>query len=88
MRRISSWWWRPRWFRVRVTDLATGRPKVNVNIPMGLVNVGLKMGARFVPDMEGVDMAQVIEAIKSGQQGKIMDVSDEDDGERIEIYVE
>ncbi len=78
----------PRWFRVRVTDRATGRPKVNVNSPMGLVNVGLKMGARFVPDMDGVDMAQVIEAIKNGQQGKIIDVSDEEDGERVEIYVE
>src|SRR3990172_10408870 len=53
-----------RWFRVRVTDLASGKPKVNVNIPMGLVNVGLKMGARFVPDVEGVDFTQVMEAIK------------------------
>ena len=39
----------PRWFRVRVTDVQTGRNKVNVNIPMGLVNVGIKMGARFAP---------------------------------------
>ncbi|MDX1689200.1 MAG: hypothetical protein R3248_14550, partial [Candidatus Promineifilaceae bacterium] len=31
---------KPRWFRVRVTDVETGRSKVNVNIPMGLVNVG------------------------------------------------
>lgn len=78
----------PRWFRVRVTDLATGRPKVNVNIPMGLVNVGMKMGARFAPDIEGVDMNQLLEAIKSGQHGKIIDVTDEEDGERVEIYVD
>ena len=78
----------PRWFRVRVTDLATGRPKVNVNIPMGLVNVGMKMGARFAPDIEGVDMNQLLEAIKSGQHGKIVDVTDEEDGERVEIFVD
>lgn len=78
----------PRWFRVRVTDLATGRPKVNVNIPMGLVNVGMKMGARFAPDVEGIDMNQLLEAIKSGQHGKIIDVTDEEDGERVEIYVD
>ena len=35
-----------KWFRVRVIDLDTGRNKVNVNIPMSLVNVGIKMGAR------------------------------------------
>ncbi len=78
----------PRWFRVRVTDLATGRPKVNVNVPMGLVNVGIKMGARFAPDVEGVDMNQLLEAIKSGKHGKIFDVTDEEDGERVEIYVD
>jgi hypothetical protein len=75
-------------FRVRVTDLATGRNKVNINIPMSLVNVGIKMGARFAPDVEGIDFDEVVTAIKSGSQGKIVDVVDEEDGERVEIYVE
>ena len=78
----------PRWVRVRVTDMATGRAKVNVNIPMGLVNVGIKMGARFAPEVEGVNYEEIMEAIQSGQQGKIMDVTDEEDGERVEIFVE
>ncbi len=78
----------PRWFRVRVTDLKNGRNKVNVNIPVGLVNVGLKMGARFAPEVEGVDFEEIMEAIRSGQQGKIMDVTDEEGGERVEIFVE
>jgi hypothetical protein len=77
-----------RWFRVRVTDLRSGKNKVNVNIPMGLVNVGLKMGARFAPNMEGVDMEEMMTAIKSGASGKIMDVTDEDSGEHVEIYIE
>lgn len=78
----------PRWFRVRVTDMTNGRNKVNVNIPVGLVNVGLKMGARFAPEVEGVDFEEIMEAIRSGQQGKIMDVTDEEGGERVEIFVE
>ena len=78
----------PRWFRVRVTDLVTGRTKVNINIPMGLVNVGIKMGARFAPEIDGVEVAEIMEAIRSGQQGKIMDITDEEDGERVEIFVE
>jgi hypothetical protein len=78
----------PRWFRVRVTDTATGRAKVNINIPMGLVNVGIKMGARFAPEVEGIAYDEIMEAIQSGQQGKIMDVTDEEDGERVEIFVE
>lgn len=78
----------PRWFRVRVTDVSTGRNKVNVNIPMGLVNVGIKMGARFAPEMEGVNYQELMEAIRSGQQGKIFDLTNEEDGERVEIFVE
>jgi hypothetical protein len=75
-------------FRVRVTDLTSGRNKVNINIPMSLVNVGLKMGARFAPDIEGINFDEIVAAIKSGSQGKIVDVVDDEDGERVEIYVE
>jgi hypothetical protein len=78
----------PRWFRVRVTDLSTGKSKVSVNIPMGLVNVGMKMGARFAPDMEGVNFEELTEAVRSGASGKVMDVIDEEEGERVEIFVE
>jgi hypothetical protein len=78
----------PRWFRVRVTDLATGKSKVSVNIPMGLVNVGMKMGARFAPEMESVDFEELSDAVRSGASGKVMDVIDEEEGERVEIFVE
>jgi hypothetical protein len=79
---------KPRWFRVRVTDINSGRKKVDVNIPMGLVNVGIKMGAKFAPEIEGEQFETIMEAVRSGQQGKIMDVYDEEDGEHVEIFVE
>lgn len=78
----------PRWFRVRITDVTSGKNKVNVNIPMGLVHVGMKMGARFAPDMEGVNYDELMEMIREGKQGKVIDITDDDDGERIEIFVE
>jgi hypothetical protein len=77
-----------RWFRVRVTDLATGKTKVNVNIPMGLVNVGIKMGARFAPGLNSQQMEAIAEALKTGAVGKIVEATDEEDGERVEIFVE
>jgi hypothetical protein len=78
----------PRWFRVRVTDLETGKNKVSVNLPMSLVDVGTRMGARFAPELEDVDFNNIIEQIKSGAQGKIIEVEDAEGGERVEIYVE
>jgi hypothetical protein len=77
-----------RWFRVRVTDLATGKPKVNVNIPAGLVQVGMKMGARFAPGLEAEQMQVIAEALKSGATGKVLEATDAEDGELVEIFVE
>lgn len=77
-----------RWLRIRVTDGTSGKQKVSVNVPMGLVNVAMKMGAKFAPEMGDIDMEEIIEAIQSGAQGKIVDVQDDEDGERVEIFVE
>ena len=77
-----------KFLRVRVTDMSTGRAKVNVNVPLALVNVGLKMGARFMPDLDGVDTGEIMDAIRSGMQGKIVDVEDSDDGEKVEVFIE
>ncbi len=77
-----------RWFRVRITDTSSGKNKVNVNIPIGLVNVGMKMGAKFTPEIDGVDFDALWKAVNSGKQGKVIDLFDDDEGERVEIFVE
>ncbi len=76
-----------RWVRIRVSDTSSGRTKVNMNIPLGLVNMGLMVGSRFVPEVADLDIDQLREAIKSGMPGKILEVMD-DDGELVEIFVD
>lgn len=78
----------PRWLRIRVTDVHSGRSKASVQIPLDLVDAGMKIGAHFAPEVEGVDMDNVMQAVRSGMTGKIIDVMDEEDGEHVEIYVE
>lgn len=77
-----------KWLRIRVTDMRSGRSKAAVQIPLALVDAGLKIGAHFAPEVEGVDMSNVMEALRSGMTGKIIDVTDEEDGEHVEIYIE
>ena len=77
-----------RMLRVRVTDTRTGRSKASVQIPLALVDAGLKIGAHFAPEVQGVDMSNVMEALRMGVTGKIIDVTDEEDGEHVEIFVE
>ncbi len=78
----------PRTLRVRITDLHSGRTKVNVNIPMGLVNVGIKLGARFTPSNAEIDYDEIMEAIQSGASGRLVDLEDLESGERVEVWVE
>lgn len=78
----------PRWLRVRVTDVRTGRSKASVQIPLDLVDAGIKIGAHFAPEVEGVDLNNVMQAVRAGMTGKIIDVTDGEDGEHVEIYVE
>lgn len=79
------------WLRVRVTDQKSGKQKVTVNVPVSLVDVAFKVGAKFAPELEEMDsnvVMEAIEAIKSGAQGKIVEVEDDEDGERVEVFVE
>ena len=74
-----------RWLRVRVTDMATGKAKATVNLPLGLVDAGLNIASQYAP---GVDFNELVEAINAGAAGKIIDVADEEDGEHVEIFIE
>jgi len=77
-----------KWMRIRVTDLDGDRAAVNVNLPMRLVNVALRLGAQFIPEEEDIDLEELAEALKDGLTGKIVDVIDEEEGRQVEIYVE
>jgi hypothetical protein len=76
------------WFRVRVSDTRTGKMKALVNLPIGLMDWGLKVGAQFAPEMDGIDLSELSEILRSGADGKIVEVIDEEDGEHVEIYIE
>lgn len=77
-----------RWLHVRVTDTDSGRPRVNVRMPMTLVNLGVKLGARYSPEIEGMDIAALLEAAQTSGPGPLVDVYDEDDGEHVEVFLE
>ncbi len=78
----------PRTLRIRVTDVNSGRSKASVQIPLDLVDAGMKIGAHFAPEVQGMDLNTLMQAIRSGMTGKIIDVMDDEDGEHVEIYVE
>ena len=77
-----------KWLKVRVTSLNTGREKTIVTIPLELVDWGLRIGAQFAPEVQDVNLKEVGDVLRSGIDGKIIDVVDEEDNEHVEIYIE
>ncbi|HHS98170.1 MAG TPA: hypothetical protein ENK08_09825 [Chloroflexi bacterium] len=78
-----------RFLRIQVTDMASGTAKVNVTVPIGLVQAGLRIAERFAPDEFGdLDVQEIMGLIAEGAGGKIVEVTDMEDNERVEIYIE
>ncbi|MER3421726.1 MAG: hypothetical protein C4290_14890 [Chloroflexota bacterium] len=78
---------RPRWFRIRVTDVRTGRTRANVSIPITMVGIGLGVAHRWrVPGGRHLD--DLLAFLRSGRRGTVFDVCSGPEGDRIEIFVE
>lgn len=80
----------PKFLRIHVID---DDDKVDINVPLSLIEVGLKIGTQFAgkdsdaaDKLKDIDFKQVMEAIKQGAMGKIVDVKTEDS--IVEVYVE
>ena len=79
---------RGRWMRIAVTDVGSGKAKVNLKLPLGVVKAGLKLGAKFSPELQEMDSAKLMKAIQDGGIGKIIDVDDAEDHEHVEIFID
>ena len=77
-----------KFFRVSITDTVTGKTRANIRMPLSVMGIGMRFGAHFAPQIDGVESEQLMDAIRNGQVGKIIDVFDDDDGEHVEIYIE
>jgi hypothetical protein len=76
------------WMRVVITDLNTNREKVNIRLPANVVDAGYKMGARYTPNINGATSNKILEALRLGETGKVIDVCDNDACERVVITFE
>jgi hypothetical protein len=69
------------------------KPKVNVNVPLELISVGLEMipgDARRKLEEKGIDLDKIVQMIESGAVGRLVEVEHEkkDGKERIIVEIE
>lgn len=79
---------KPRHLHIKVTRLADNKPIADIKVPIALVNAGLRLGAKFSPDSYGIDPDALQEMLASPEPQQILDVTDEEDGEHVQISLE
>ena len=72
--------------RIRVSDAASGRTRVNLALPLSLVDAGLGVVRRFAPDRL-TEAERIRQLVFSGIRGQVLDVEG-NAGERVQIIVE
>lgn len=74
----------PRWLRVKISDKRNDSTKINITIPLPLLDWGLKIAE----ESAGVNLSAVRDVIRNGAEGKIIEVEDSASDGRVEISVE
>ena len=46
------------------------------------------MGRRFAPEIEDLDISELMGLIHDGAEGRVVDVYDDEDGEHVEVFIE
>lgn len=95
---------RPSFIRVKVnvTGDDTDKVTVNLNLPLALADLALKLAegtkiqrgdetivlGDYVKQLSGVDLASILQLVKDGAEGKLVDVNvDGTDGEQVQVEV-
>ncbi len=84
-----SWPGQGRRLCVRITDLRTGKVKVNVRLPAGAWRMLSKLTrTRLGRHISGIAIHELRRAARGGSSSHLVDVTDDDRGERVEIFFE
>lgn len=77
---------------MKVSILSTEGDKVNVNLPMALVKMGLQMGmiddfTKGNQNMKDIDFEAIVKMAENGAMGKIVEIQSAD-GDKINVTIE
>ncbi len=79
----------PRWLHIHVSDLESGKSRVRVNVPLGLVHFGLRIGAHFTDEIDNDVIRDMMSALSDKELvGTLVEVEDLEDNERVHVFVD
>lgn len=81
---------RARTLRIRATSLSpnTQRQHFMTSMPVHLLKISARLGAMLLPQLSSGMIDDVLHAIEEGATGRLLDIQDLEQGERLEVFVE
>jgi len=79
--------------KLLVSELGTGRRRTQINIPIALVELALRMAARSgnrTVRLAGreIDPETLFSAIRTGNHGLVLDLVDDEENIKVEVFLE
>jgi hypothetical protein len=74
--------------KVHVMRLHDGNPRVNIKIPLSLVGLGLAIGSKYAPELDEINLNQIVEDLRDFSDGTIVEVQDMEEDEHVLISIE
>lgn len=75
--------------RLRVTSTnPKQRRHLSATVPVNLVRAGLQLGGRLLPQLSNSALEDLLRSIDTRATGRLLDLHDLEQGERLEIFVE
>jgi hypothetical protein len=90
---VAGWFARTaRWIHIRITNVDGSRRSIKLSfpLPLRLTAWTLKVASRFSNKLKETGIDEIIVALNEGlksDQPLIVDVQDDDDGERVQVYI-
>lgn len=81
---------RSRTLRIRVSGLNPKQQKMQMSatMPVSLIRISLRLGARLIPQLSNSALEDLLRSIESGASGRLLDLQDLEEGQRVEIFAE
>jgi hypothetical protein len=81
---------RERTLRIRATSLNPGQQRKNViaSMPVHLLKLSVRLGGYLLPQLNASALQDLLRAIDEGSTGRLLDIQDMEQGERLEVFVE
>lgn len=82
----------PKRVRIQVSELGTGRRRIDANLPMPLVDLALRLATRSARSINvagrPIDPDEIWRAAHEGARGRVLNLEDDDENVKVEVFVE